>query len=339
VTSGRDPGDGPAERLAELAGLPGIDAVVPFSVRLTMRFRGIEERHGLLLHGAHGWGEWSPFDEYDDAVAAVWLRAALDSAREEPPTPRRRVVPVNVTVPAVRPSVARRMVAAAGCTTAKVKVAEPGQSLDEDVRRVAAVREALGPSGRIRVDANTSWTVQQAITALGRLEEAAGGLEYAEQPCSRLEELAEVRARSGVKIAADEAIRRDRADASLIRDAVDVAVVKVQPSGGIAQALALVSALGLPVVVSSALDTSIGLAAGVRLASALDELPFACGLATGLLLADDVVSSPLVPDAGGIGLATIDALTLRGHVPSPTPERAAWLMARLARMGAAGGST
>ncbi len=152
-----------------------------------------------------------------------------------------------------------------------------------------AVRDALGPDGRIRIDANAAWSVDEAVEALGRFEEAAGGLEYAEQPCARLEELAEVRARTGVRIAADEAIRRDHTDPALLRDAVDVAVIKVQPAGGVHAALALIDALRLPVVVSSALDTSVGLAAGVQLAAALDTLPSACGLATGLLLADDVV--------------------------------------------------
>ena len=324
-------GDAAAERLAERLAIPGIDAVVPFSVPLTTRFRGVNERHGLLLHGPCGWGEWSPFDEYDDRVAAVWLASAIEAACTLAPTSRREHVPVNVTVPAVGADEARAIVAASACRTAKVKVAEPSQTLADDVARVAAVRDALGPDGIIRVDANAAWSVDEAIEALGRLEEAARGLEYAEQPCTRLEELAEVRARTGVRIAADEAIRRDHADLALLRDAVDVAVIKIQPSGGVHAALALIASLGLPVVVSSALDTSVGLAAGVRLAVALDTLPYACGLATGLLLAEDVVTRPLRPVDGVLRTTDAADLVLRDPLPSPSDEAVERLIARADR--------
>ena len=296
-----------ARALAGRLAIPGIDAVLPFRVPLVTRFRGVTERHGLLLHGPCGWGEWSPFDEYADDVAAVWLAAAIDAACTPPPPVLRDVVPVNVTVPAVGPDEARAIVAASGCATAKVKVAEPGQTLADDVARVTAVRKALvatvGADARIRIDANAAWKVEEAVDALGALEEAAGGLEYVEQPCTTLDDLAEVRARTGVRVAADEAIRRDHADPALLRDAVDIAVIKVQPSGGVTAALALIGRLGLPAVVSSALDTSVGLAAGVRLAAALPELPYACGLATGLLLAEDVVERSLRPVDGLLDVA------------------------------------
>ena len=324
-----------AERLAERVGIPGIDRIVPFRVPLTTRFRGVTERHGLLLHGPHGWGEWSPFDEYDDAVARVWLDAALDAALAPPPAVRRERIPVNVTVPAVGADEVRTIVASSGCTTAKVKVAEPGQTLADDVARVASVREVLGTDGRIRVDANAGWSVEQAVESLGRLEEAGGGLEYVEQPCTTLVGLAEVRSRTGLRIAADEAIRRDHADPTLLRDAVDVAVIKVQPSGGVTAALRLAEELGLPVVVSSALETSVGLAAGVRLAAALPDLPFACGLGTGLLLADDVVERPLRPNVGALAVPDASAVTLRRPVPSPSREAVEGLVARLERALAA----
>ena len=327
--------DAVARGLAERLAIPGIDAVLPFRVPLTTRFRGVTERHGLLLHGPHGWGEWSPFDEYDDAVAAVWLASAIDAACVPAPVALREGVPVNVTVPAVGPDEVRQIVEASGCATAKVKVAEPGQTLDDDAARVGAVREALvasvGPAARIRVDANAAWSVAQAVESLRRLEEAAGGLEYAEQPCATLDALAEVRARTGVRIAADEAIRRDHADPALLREAVDVAVIKVQPSGGVSAALALVERLGLPAVVSSALDTSIGLAAGVRLTAALPSLDHACGLATGLLLAEDVVKRPLVPADGVLDVDAAEVLVLRDPVPSPPAEQVAWIVARAER--------
>jgi O-succinylbenzoate synthase len=324
------------ERLANQAGIDGIDQVLAFDLPLTTRFRGVVRRRGLLLHGPHGWGEWSPFDEYDDEVAAVWLAAALSTACTAAPAAHRTVVPVNVTVPAVDPATARTIVASAGCTTAKVKVAEPGQTLEDDAARVAAVREALGPSGRIRVDANAAWTVDEAVEALGRIEEAAGGLEYAEQPCATLDELASVRTRTGVDIAADESIRREHAEPERLRAAVDVAIVKVQPAGGIDAALAFAAEIGLPVVVSSALDTSIGLAAGVRLAAALEELPYACGLATGLLLAIDVVRTPLLPVDGqlDVGAASSTGQELRDDLPAVPRELEQELVGRLRRAAA-----
>jgi len=203
------------------------------------------------------------------------------------------------------------IVATSGCATAKIKVAEPGQTLADDVARAVAVRDALGPEGHVRIDANAAWSVDEAVEALGRLEEAAGGLEYAEQPCATLDALAEVRARTGIRVAADEAIRRDHIDLTLARDAVDIAVIKVQPSGGVSAALALVADLDLPVVISSALETSFGLASGLRLAAALPSLPYACGLATGLLLAEDVVAEPLRPVEGQLFMADLAQLRLR----------------------------
>lgn len=326
-----------SRRLAEQDGLEGIDRIVPFDVPLATRFRGVTRRIGLLLHGSAGWGEWSPFDEYPDEVAAVWLNAALDAARVPGPTPVRDRVPVNVTIPAVGPDTARRLVATSGCATAKVKVAEPDGTLDDDVARVRAVRDELGAGGRIRIDANAAWTRAQATDAVRRLAEAAGGLEYVEQPCDTLDDLAAVRAATGVRVAADEAIRRDHADPALVRDAVDVAIIKVQPSGGVTAALALVERLGLPAVVSSALETSVGLAAGLRLAAALPELPFACGLGTGLLLAEDVVERPLLPAARLLDVRAATDLTVLGAVPSPASEAVEALHARLARVTAGGG--
>jgi O-succinylbenzoate synthase len=323
-----------AAGLAERLAIPGIDAVVPFSVPLTTRFRGVTERKGVLIHGPCGWGEWSPFDEYDDEVAAIWLASAVDSACSPIATGLRDRIPVNVTVPAVGPEEARAIVESSGCGTAKVKVAEPGQTPDQDVARVSAVRAALGPAGRIRIDANAAWTVEKAVEVLSRLEDAAGGLEYVEQPCAMLDDLAEVRARTGLRIAADEAIRRDRVEPELLKAAVDVAVVKVQPSGGVTPALALCAELGLPAVVSSALETSVGLAAGVRLAASLPALEYACGLATGLLLSEDVVEQPLRPVEGELTTAQVDEISLRSSISPPSPSQLAPLVRRLERVAA-----
>jgi O-succinylbenzoate synthase len=304
-----------------------------FSIPMRTRFRGITEREGVLLRGEAGWGEWSPFLEYDAAVAAPWLRCAEEAAAGDWPEPVRDTVPVNVTVPALDPKHAHAIVSAGGCRTAKVKVAEPGQVLADDEARLEAVRDALGPGGRVRVDANGAWDVHGAVAAIAALDRAAGGLEYVEQPCATVEELAAVRRRVDVPIAADESIRR-AADPYRVRDleAADVAVLKVQPLGGVRACLRIAEDIGLPVVVSSALETSVGIAAGVALAAALPELPYACGLATVQLLADDVVVEALLPVDGSLPVARpeVDEAALKRL--SAAPDRVAHWQARLAEV-------
>jgi len=271
-----------------------------YSIPLTTRFRGIDVREGMLLRGDAGWGEFSPFLEYDDPVARPWLDAALEAADEGWPEPLRTSIPVNVTVPACDPERARAIVLASnGCRTAKVKVAERGQDVGEDEARLEAVRDALGQDGLIRVDANGGWSVEEAIARIPLLDRAAGGLEYVEQPSPTVEDLAAVRRQVDVPIAADESIRRAE-DPYRVRDldAADVAVLKVQPLGGIRACLRIAEDIGLPVVVSSALETSVGIAAGLALAAALPSLEHACGLATVQLLAGDVVADPLLPVDG-----------------------------------------
>src|SRR5580700_1757189 len=177
-----------------------------FAIPMPVRFRGITVREGALIEGPAGWGEFSPFAEYGPKESARWLASAIESATREWPAAVRDRIPVNVTVPAVGPELAGQIVARSGCRTAKVKVAERGQAEAEDIERVEAVREALGPDGKIRVDANGAWEVAQAARMLRRL--ARFGLEYAEQPCATLEELAELRRGIDIPVAADESIRR-----------------------------------------------------------------------------------------------------------------------------------
>nr|WP_307828019.1 o-succinylbenzoate synthase [Nocardioides sp. SYSU D00038] len=306
-----------------------------WSVPMRTRFRGITVREGILVEGPAGWGEWSPFLEYDARVAAPWLRCAEEAAAGAWPAPVRDRVPVNVTVPAVDPQRAHEIVRVGGCTTAKVKVAEPGQSLGDDQARLEAVRDALGPGGRVRVDANGLWDVDGAVAAIGVLDRAAGGLEYVEQPCATVEELAAVRRRVGVPVAADESIRRAD-DPYRVREleAADVAVLKVQPLGGVAACLRIAEDIGLPVVVSSALESSVGIAAGVALAAALPELPYACGLATVQLLTADLVTEPLLPVDGQlpVGAPAVDADRLTELAAAP--NRVAHWEARLAEVRA-----
>lgn len=306
------------------------------SIPMRVPFRGIETREALLIDGPCGWGEFAPFVEYENVEAARWLRSAIEAAYSSWPVPLRDAIHVNATVPAVgADQVPAALARFDGCTTAKVKVAERGQGLADDLDRVAAVREAMGPAARIRVDANGGWSVDDALTALARL--APYGLEYAEQPCASVEQLVELRktlARNGIEvlIAADESIRRADDPIRVARlGAADIVVVKVAPLGGVHRALDVVDACGLPAVVSSALDTSIGISAGLALAAALPQLEHACGLGTVGLFTDDVACPPLRPLNGFLtpGRACPDPAALR-RLASP-PDRQHWWRERLRR--------
>jgi o-succinylbenzoate synthase len=304
---------------------------VAWSTPLRTRFRGLDARDGLLVRGVAGWAEFSPFWEYDDAESAAWLRAAREAADLGWPTPVRASVPVNVTVPATDPQRAHDIVTASdGCLTAKVKVAQRGhdgrvEPVDQEIARLEAVRDALGPGGRIRVDANGAWTLDEALRRLPLLDRAASGLEYVEQPCASVADLAAVRRATSVLVAADESIRRAEDPFEVLRaEAADVVVLKVQPLGGVRACLELAERIGLPVVVSSALESSVGLAAGLALAAALPELPFACGLATAQLLVHDVVDEPLLPVGGEIAVRRPEpsaAALARAAAGSATAER------------------
>lgn len=280
-----------------------LDGALGFSIPLTTPFRGTRVREGLLLRGPGGWGEFAPFPEYGADECARWLAAAIEAAWIGWPDAVRDSVRVNAIVPAVAPNAAAAMVRDAGCTTVKVKVAEPGQSLYDDLARVSAVRAALGPAGRVRIDANGAWTPDVARTALRALNEF--DLEYVEQPCTTLAECAALRLVVDLPIAIDEALRKadDPHRVVGLSEAADVLVLKVPPLGGVRPALAIAQTYGLPCVVSSALDTSVGLAAGLALAASLPELPYACGLGSGRLLARDVATDRLVPADGALRVA------------------------------------
>ncbi|MPZ82189.1 MAG: o-succinylbenzoate synthase [Actinophytocola sp.] len=307
-----------------------------FAIPMATRFRGIDVREGMLIEGPAGWGEFSAFAEYDDRESASWLTAAIEACTVGWPDPVRGRVPINATVPVVEPERAHEIAATSGCRTVKVKVAEG--PLAADIERLAAVRDALGPSGAVRCDANGAWDVDTAATVIPALDRAAGGLEYVEQPCPTIDELAAVRRRVDVRIAADESIRRASDPLRVaVAEAADIAVIKCTPLGGVRRALRVAEACGLPCVVSSALETSVGLAAGLALAGALPELDFACGLGTLSLLTSDVVGEArsLRPVDGYLPVAPVP--------PTPDPElldryaiadpaRAAWWHDRLARL-------
>jgi O-succinylbenzoate synthase len=308
--------------------------VITYSIGLKNKFRGITVREGMVFEGPAGWAEWSPFLDYDDATCVSWFRAAREAAELGWPAPVRDRVPVNCTVPAIGPEKAAQIVRASGCRTAKVKVAEPGQTLADDLARVEAVRDAIG-AGRVRIDANGAWSVDQAVRSLEQLQRF--DLEYVEQPTATVEELAEVRRRTDVPVAADESIRRAE-DPLLVKklDAADIAVLKVQPIGGVRACLEIAEQIGLPVVVSSALETSVGIAAGVALAAALPELPYACGLATVSMFTNELVAEPLVAVDGFLPVKRVVPDPERLEAVRADPERTAVWEERLMRVRSAG---
>ncbi|GLZ33952.1 o-succinylbenzoate synthase [Lentzea sp. NBRC 105346] len=284
-----------------------------YAIPMKTRFRGITVREGVLIEGPKGWGEFCPFDDYDDEISARWLKTTVEQCTEGWPEPVRDRIPINCTVPVVGPDRAHQIVTSSGCQTAKVKVADHADSLHEDLERLEAVRDALGPDGHIRVDANAVWDVDTAVSWITQLNKAAGGLQYVEQPCRTIDELAEVRRKTDVRIAADEAIRlAPDPKTAAVAGAADVAVIKCTPLGGVRRALEVAEATGLPCVVSSALETSVGLAAQLALAGALPELDFACGLGTLSLLQGDVVTDSFRPVDG--------YLPVPRTAPTPDPE-------------------
>ena len=282
---------------------------------MRVRFRGITVREVALFDGPAGWGEFGAFGEYEPPEAAHWLASAIEAAYRRPPDPLRDVIPVNATVPAVAPERVPEVLARfPGAQTAKVKVAEPGQTLADDVARVEAVRAVLP---KVRVDANGGWSVPEAVAAA----EALGELEYLEQPCATVEELAALRRRIDVPIAADESIRKAADPFRVVAlGAADIAVVKVAPLGGVHPLLGIAAAIGIPVVVSSALDSAVGMSRGLLAAGCLPELPYACGLGTGGLFVEDVVA-PVVPVGGALPVGPV----------IPDPARLAALAAPAAR--------
>ncbi|WP_281349523.1 o-succinylbenzoate synthase [Microbacterium rhizomatis] len=317
---------------------PSLDELLATAhvVRLPMatRFRGVDHREAMLFEGPHGWTEFSPFLEYPDTEAAVWLAAAIDFGWSPSPAALRSSIPVNATVPAVDAAAVADIVARFdGCRTVKIKVAEPGQRLADDVARVRAARAAVGVEGRIRVDANGGWNVDEAEHAIHALSEF--DLEYVEQPCMTIDELAELRRRvkyMGIPIAADESVRKADDPLAVARaGAADLLVIKAQPLGGLRRALDIVASAGLPAVVSSALDTSVGLSMGAALAAALPELDYDCGLGTASLFTADVAAPGMAPVGGRIPVerVTPDAASLAA-LAAPA-ERRQWWMDRLTR--------
>ncbi|BCZ20966.1 o-succinylbenzoate synthase [Mycobacterium senriense] len=303
-----------------------LDRLHVVALPMRVRFRGITTREVALIDGPAGWGEFGAFVEYQPNEAAHWLASGIEAAYREPPPTRRDRVPINATVPAVPAAqVAEVLSRFPGAGTAKVKVAEPGQTLADDVARVNAVRELI-PT--VRVDANGGWSVGEAAAAAAALT-ADGPLEYLEQPCATVEELAELRRRVEVPIAADESIRKAEDPLAVVRaGAADIAVLKVAPLGGISAMLAIAAQIDIPIVVSSALDSAVGIAAGLRAAAALPQLRHACGLGTGGLFVEDVAETA-TPVDGCLPVEPVTPDPARLHALGAPPERRQWWIDRV----------
>jgi O-succinylbenzoate synthase len=301
---------------------------------LRQRFRGILTREVMIFEGPTGWTEFSPFLEYDDAESSAWLAAAIDFGWNPGPAIIRSRIRVNATLPAVTPdAVAEILSRFPGCRTVKIKVAEPGQELADDVARVAAARAILGAEGRIRVDANAGWNVDEAEHAIHAF--SPYDLEYVEQPCATVEELADIRKRvkyMGVPIAADESVRKATDPLEVARaKAADLLVIKAQPLGGIRAALEIVEQAALPVVVSSALETSIGISMGAYLAAAIDTLDYDCGLATVSLFESDITDDRLVAEGGAIDVRRVTPSSALLDTYAADAERTDWWFDRARR--------
>lgn len=290
-------------------------------------FRGISLREVALIKGEYGWAEFSPFLEYDDRESSRWLASALEAATTPRPEPFRDVVPVNGTIPATNDKnvIDSLVTSFSGVKTYKVKV---GENLSEDIVRLARIR-SLGRDTKIRIDVNGLWSVEEALTNLYAFYEEVGPFEYVEQPCATLDELRELKSRINIPltIAVDEVIRKAKDPFALdLEGAADIVMLKVQPLGGITRSLAIGKHHKLPIVVSSALESAIGIHYGLELAASIENLEFDCGLATGSLLAADVAELPIVD--GAIKVIDIEPDFGRYEV---APDRLEWWKNRAMR--------
>jgi O-succinylbenzoate synthase len=290
-------------------------------------FRGVTLREVALFKGEYGWGEFSPFLEYGDAEASQWLASAIEAATKPRPPQLRSSIPVNGTIPATNDKkVIEELVASyPGVKTFKVKV---GENLSEDIARLARIR-SLGRKVNIRIDVNGAWSVDQALTNLYAFYENIGPFEYVEQPCATIEEMRQLKEKIHIplKIAADEVVRKAEDPFTVnLEGAADILMLKVQPLGGITRSLAIAEQHKLPVVVSSALESAVGINYGLLLAASIRDLNFDCGLATGSLMAANVAELPI--NDGSIALGDLD-IKLDGL--DVAPDRYEWWKNRAMR--------
>ena len=314
-----------------------IDSVRVVSLPLRTRFRGVTEREALLFEGPNGWTEWSPFIEYEDDEAAVWLSAAVDFAFGELPPMQRTRIGINATLPAVTPDAVEKTLTPFGeFRTVKIKVAEKGQSLQDDIDRISRVA-TLWPDVKIRLDANGGFEVDQAMQLIRFMIENGIKLDYFEQPCATIAELADLRVTLfrqslPVLIAADESVRKSSDPLAVAQaGAADILVLKAAPLGGIGKAVQIANEAGLPVVVSSALDTSVGISMGLHLAAALPNLEFDCGLGTAAMFIGDITREPLIAKDGYLDVRRVEVHADKLQVFAADDHRGDWWVERLER--------
>jgi len=320
---------------------------VPFALNLNAKFRNTQIRTGALISGSSGWGEFAPFPEYSDEVSAKWLAGALEAAFGTYPAKLRNSIPVNSIIPildiAQTISAVESAIKDYGMTTFKVKVSDQSQeALQSDELRLQAVRstmDRLSVAGKIRIDVNGQWSVNQAVQAIQILDQAAGGLDYVEQPCATIPELIELKLamqkwEQPIQIAVDESLRMSiKIDVAGIQTAADILVVKAIPLGGVQRALDLVREIGLPAVVSGSLDSSVGLSSGIALAASIPHLYGACGLGTGTLFGQDLVTPTTLPTNGELPVrrATPDAHLLASSAAKVSDSDRLWWQERIVR--------
>ncbi len=307
------------------------------SIPLRERFRGVDHREALLFEGPNGWAEFSPFLEYETTEASIWLQAAIECAFEPLPALVRQSIGINATLPEVQPHQVAEVLSRFGnFRTVKMKVA--GGPQEADLARIeAVVRER--PEAKIRLDANGNWGVDAAFSMVRALADRGIEIEYFEQPCASVDELVELRVKLAganliAKIAADESVRKATDPLAVARaQAADILVLKVAPLGGIKRLLEIAKQAALAVVVSSALETSIGLAHGLRAAASLPELEFDCGLGTAALLTGDVTYEPLLAVDGQLSVTKVTANPKLLEKFAAAAERRDWWLARLQACG------
>ncbi len=281
-----------------------IDIAHPFKVDLKSEFGGVNSREGLIFRGPNGFGEFAPFKHHRPEHAAFWLAAAIEMAFDPVIEIERREIPINAIIPMVSISETTEYVEQAldqGIRCFKVKCGS--EDFADDFARVMAVRENTELSS-IRIDVNGKWDVQQAKDRIFELN-AFATLEYVEQPVKTIEEMKQLRNFVDVPLAIDEGIRLSEGlNPKELQMAADIAILKAIPSGGVRRALELAEIIDMPIVVSGSMDTSVGLVAGLKLASNVKELYGACGLGTGNLLATDLAKT-VVPTGGKIEVITV----------------------------------
>ena len=303
------------------------------SIPMRTKFRGLTTREVLLFEGPNGWAEWSPFTEYEDEEASIWLKAAIEWAFGDIPKTDVKTITVNATLPAVK-DVRKALEPFGKFEVVKIKVAEAGQTLQDDLDRIHQVREHY-PDARIRLDANGNWDIETALKIAKTIYQENVPLEYLEQPVRTIPEMAELKLKLqefNIKIAADESVRKVSDPLAVAQaNAADILVLKVAPLGGISNALAIAKEAGLPVVVSSALETSVGISMGAHLAALLGS-EYASGLGTAALLAEDVTGTPLIPKDGEIEIAGINLDEDLLQKIQAREDRTSWWQHRLNRV-------